>query len=370
MRVDLHVHTGESEGPPDHWLGRLLGVHESYTQPEEAVGEALRKGLDAVAISNHDTAGDSLRLARARPESVIAACEYRVYGGRGYHAHVVVLGITERHHERLLLERHRGIGRFTGLVRSEGLVCFLAHPAWVVPSAGPGGQALRPPIVCEWLEHFDLVETLNGHSPAENEVASGLARYFGKARVGGSDAHEVSSVGMCWTEADADSVESFLERLRAGECRSGGEAADTAHFASAARSLLGTFYRRELMKAVGAGSFEKYVAGADAAGFLKAVGETVILPGLFWGPTVGSDAYLKMLRGRADDFRRRLVDHLALRLSRSMAIEDLTREERERRWTSGMREIYAAFGAGDPAVRVSRVGRTEAGAPAPDTSKE
>lgn len=342
------MHTRESEGPPEHWLGKLLGVHESYTQPEEAVGEALRKGLDAVAISNHDAAGDSLRLASARPESVIAACEYRVYGGRGHHAHVVVLGITERHHQRLLLERHRGIGRFTGLARSEGLVCFLAHPAWVVPSGGAGKETLRPPIVCEWLEHFDLVETLNGHSPAENEVASGLARYFDKARVGGSDAHEVSSVGMCWTEADADSVESFLERLRAGECRPGGEVADTAHFASAARSLLGTFYRRELMKAVGAGSFEKYIARSSPAGFLKAVGETMILPGLFWGSTVGSDAYLRELRGRADDFRRRLVDHLALRLSRSIAVEDLGREERERRWTSEMREIYAAFVAGTP----------------------
>jgi len=117
MRIDLHVHTRESSAAPEYWLGELIGIHECYTPAESALAEALRKGLDGVAITNHDSADDALRLARARPARVIPGCEYTVYAGRDRYVHVVALGIDRARHERLMQERSRGVARFTGFCR-------------------------------------------------------------------------------------------------------------------------------------------------------------------------------------------------------------------------------------------------------------
>jgi len=341
MRIDLHVHTRESSKPPEHWLGELIGVHECYTPAESALAEALRKGLDAVAITNHDSADDALRLARARPARVIPGCEYTVYAGRGRYVHVVVLGIDRARHERLMHERSRGLARFTGFCRGEGLVHFLAHPAWEV---GREKRGIEPADLREWLRHFDVIETLNGNCQLENEIAWGLARYFRKSRVGGSDAHDIGHIGSVWTEADADTPAEFLERIRAGEAAPGGRPATRGEFTGAVRAVLGAFYRRELLKTVRARSVGGYVAHAGIDEFLKTVGRFAILPAYFLAPQAASVAYLAKLRETADRLRSRLVDALELDLAKSIASGKWGAEERSRRLVAGLRELSAAFG--------------------------
>jgi len=344
MRIDLHVHTRESSGPPDYWLARVLGVRECYSQPEDVVAEALRKGLDGVAITNHDRAQDSLRLAAARPDVVIPGCEYKVYGGRGRYADVLVLGIDGAKHERLLRERHRGLDRFARVAREEGLPAILAHPAWEVSEEKRG---IDPEILCEWLEAFDLVETLNGNCPAESIVAKGLARYFGKPATGGSDAHDVPTVGTVWTEADAADIPAFLAALRAGRARPGGTPTDAAKFASTAREVLGAFYRRELLRAASKGSLRNFLLSSNVHDILRALGQVLVLPGLLWAPQAESRSYLAGLRAHAGRLRCRLVEYLSLDLARELAVEDLAPEERRRRWvarTKAMAESFADEG--------------------------
>ena len=341
MRVDLHVHTRESSSVPEHWLGELLGMQECYTQPEMALAEGLRKGLDAVAVTNHDAAGDALRMARAHPGRVIPGCEYQVYAGGDRYVHVVVLGIDEGIHERLLRERSRGLGRFTGLCRREGLAFFLAHPAWEV---GRRKRGMDPAALCEWLGHFDVIETLNSNSPAENGIASGLARYFRKARVGGSDAHDAEPLGTAWTEAEAGSVDEFLERVKAGEARPGGHPRTRTEFAATTREVLGAFYRREFLKTVRAGTFSAYVARATLEELVRTAGEILIIPAYFISPRAGTEAYFDRLEASAERLRVRLKDFLELELVREIAAEDLANRERERRFVAGVRELDAAFG--------------------------
>jgi predicted metal-dependent phosphoesterase TrpH len=341
MRVDLHVHTRESSSAPEHWLGELIGVHECYTQAESALAEAMRKGLDAVAITNHDSADDALRLASAHPARVIPGCEYTVYAGRGRYAHVIALGIDSSSHARLMHERSRGLARFTGFCRGEGLAHFLAHPAWEV---GREKRGIGPADLREWLGHFDVIETLNGNCQAENEIASGLARYFRKSHVGGSDAHDVDPIGAVWTQADASTPHEFLERVRAGETAPHGRPATHDEFAAAVRAITGAFYRREFLRTMRAGPLGGYMAHARIDEILKTAVRFVILPAYLLAPQVGSAAYLDKLRATAERLRSRLVDALELDLAKSVASEKLGIEERSRRLVAGLRELDAAFG--------------------------
>ena len=341
MRVDLHVHTRESSSPPEHWFGRLFGMQECYLQPEEVPLEAARKGLDAVAITNHDSANDALSLAHSHPGMVIPGCEYTVYAGRGRYVHVVVLGLDERIHARLLHERPRGVKRFAGLARRVGLPFFLAHPAWEVGGTKTG---LRADLLCEWVKYFDLVEVLNGTCHVENEVAQGLARYFRKARVGGSDAHDVTAIGTAWTEGEASTLEEFMECLREGEVRPGGRAVSSGKLTTTAREVAGAFYRRELLKAVGAGSVGGYLSKSSLVELLRVAAEALILPGLLWAAQAQSGTYLQNLEEKAKRLRRELVDFLLLDLAGKLSKQELGEKERRRTLVAGIREVYSAFG--------------------------
>jgi len=340
MRVDLHLHTRESAGPPQYWLAGLLGVHECYSSPEDVLAEAMRKGMDAIAITNHDAAQHSLRMAREHPDRVIPGCEYKVYGGVGRYADVVVLGIDEKAHTVLLRERHRGVERFSRAARDLGLIAILAHPAWEVSEDKRG---IDPRILCQWLECFDIVEGKNANCPAESKVASAAARYFGKALVGGSDAHDVPSVGMAWTEADAETIPEFLECLRRGEVTPGGGSTDPSKFAATSREVLGAFYRRELMKLARGGSLRGFVSGSSFVEMMRMIAQALILPGLLWIPQIKTRAYLATLEDRAARLRTKLIDHLSLELASDLAIEDIPAGKRRERFIARTRSLLAAF---------------------------
>ncbi len=341
MRVDLHVHTRESSSPPEHWFGELIGAQECYTQAESALAEALRKGLDAVAITNHDSADDALRLARAHPSRVIPGCEYKVYAGHGRYTHVVALGIDSDSHARLMHERSRGLARFAGFCRGKGLAHFLAHPAWEV---GGEKRGIDPADLLEWIGHFDVIETLNGNCHVENEIASGLARYFRKGRVGGSDAHDLDQIGAVWTEAEAATIPEFLDRVRAGETTSRGRPITHGEFAAAIRAIASAFYRREFLKTMSAGSIGGYIARARLDEVLRTAGEFATLPALLVAPQAASTAYLGKLRVAAEHLRGRLADALELDLANSIASAELAAEARSRGLVAGLRDLDSAFG--------------------------
>lgn len=70
------------------------------------------------------------------------------------------------------------------------------------------------------LDHVQAVEELNGGSSAEeNARAADLARRLGLRRIGGSDAHYISSIGRCLTafHRQVRRIEELVEELRYGE---------------------------------------------------------------------------------------------------------------------------------------------------------
>ncbi len=89
-----------------------------------------------------------------------------------------------------------------------------------------GAHAGRPRIgLSEHAErgvrfaHVEVIECLNGGSSAEeNGRAEALAEQYGLKRVGGSDAHYVSSIGRCLTafQKPIGRIEELVEQLQHG----------------------------------------------------------------------------------------------------------------------------------------------------------
>ena len=62
-RVDLHLHSRASTDTGS-WFVRRAGVPESHTEPRDAYSAAKRRGMDLVALTDHNTISGALEIAR------------------------------------------------------------------------------------------------------------------------------------------------------------------------------------------------------------------------------------------------------------------------------------------------------------------
>ena len=195
MRFDLHIHSNYS---PDSGL-----------DVDDILRKAVKKGLDGIAICDHDTLTGSFH-ARKRvnelnlPLLVLPAVE--VSTNRG---HLVVLGVREDIPSGLDPQETIKIAKKIG-----GVV-IAAHP-FKIRSIGN----------VEGLD-VDAIETFNSRCIfGENKKAENMALRLKKPQVGGSDSHMLATIGSGYTEIDAEPDErSVLDAIRNGRTRPGGKAA-------------------------------------------------------------------------------------------------------------------------------------------------
>lgn len=192
MRFDLHIHSNHSS--------------DSSLTVDEILQQAVKKGLDGIAICDHNTIeGSLLGIRRAReldlPLVVLPGMEVSTTEG-----HLLVLGIREDiPHDLTYLET-------IGIARQKGGVVIAAHP---FKSGGIGYGA----------KDADAVETFNSRCIFdENTRAKELAKEHGKPEVGGSDSHLLSTIGLAYTDIEAEPDEkSVLSAIREGRTSSSGQ---------------------------------------------------------------------------------------------------------------------------------------------------
>ncbi len=195
MRFDLHIHS-------DHSPDSALSV-------DDILGKAMEKGLDGIAVCDHNTITGSYHARkRARelnlPLLVLSGIEVSTMQG-----HLIVLGVKENIPAELpLLDTIR-------IAKAKGGVTIAAHP-FKRNSIGN----------VEGLE-IDAVETFNSRCIFhENDRAIRMAMETGKPGVGGSDSHVLATIGLGYTEIDAEpEEESVLDAIRMGRTFAGGKIA-------------------------------------------------------------------------------------------------------------------------------------------------
>jgi predicted metal-dependent phosphoesterase TrpH len=197
-RADLHTHTKYSG------FTTLFNIPfpESIASPGDVVDQAVRKGMDVICITDHDTMVGSIKAVKYARENRLDID--------------VVLG------EEITSEDGEILAWFIGKPIAPGL------PAEETVEAihDQGGLAVAPhpfSYHCPSLEDkihgqaLDGIEVLNaGHRDGYiNRIASVNAGRL--ARTGGSDAHTARVVGTAYTRFEGRSKEDFYKALKRRE---------------------------------------------------------------------------------------------------------------------------------------------------------
>jgi predicted metal-dependent phosphoesterase TrpH len=193
LKCDLHVHSNFSR--------------DGESRVEDILRRAEQVGLDAIAITDHDTVEGSLYARRIRsPVLVIPGIEVSTRQG-----HIIVLGIDTP------LPPRRDVMETIAEARARGGLVILPHPyhMWRHGVARKMKGSIRA---------VDAVEAFNSRYivGTANRKAALMARRYQKPCVGGSDAHHARFVGFGVTYIDAEpTVASILSAIREGKTIAG-----------------------------------------------------------------------------------------------------------------------------------------------------
>jgi len=195
LTCDLHVHTNFSK--------------DGESSVEEILKQAEEAGLDAIAITDHDSV-DGAKKALACMTSVLVIPGIEVSTKQG---HLLVLGVTE------LIPAGLDVIVTVEIARRMGALAILPHPYHVWRH----GVARRKKA---GMDVVDAVEVFNSRYivGSANTKAARVAKRLGKPCVGGSDAHNARFVGFGRTYIDAEkNVPAILAAIRAGKVSCGGK---------------------------------------------------------------------------------------------------------------------------------------------------
>jgi predicted metal-dependent phosphoesterase TrpH len=188
LRCDLHTHTFYSR--------------DCLVSPERFLEACRRKGLDRVAVTDHNTIAGALRLKEMDPERIIVGEEIRTTKGEliaYFLTEAVPPGLSPR--------------ETIAAARAQGGVVGVSHPLDRARREAMGLDSVRA-----LLGEVDFLEGWNARCLfwADNGGALALARAHGLPVPAGSDAHSVWELGQMVTLLPPfDSPASFLESLRA-----------------------------------------------------------------------------------------------------------------------------------------------------------
>jgi glycosyltransferase involved in cell wall biosynthesis/predicted metal-dependent phosphoesterase TrpH len=321
-RLDAHCHSRASSGPAVKALG-YIGCPESYSEPERVYAQAKARGMDLVALTDHDTIDGAMELVRRGFQGVVVGEEVTTHFPEDRcKLHVLVWTLTPELHEEIGREGLRDdVYQLAAWLHERQLPHALAHPLYIQNTKLTGWHLDR----CALL--FKGFETLNGahsgtHTAALDAYLSNLTparvlalineagfeprwpRVWEKARTGGSDDHGLLNVGRTWTQVrGVDKVvcgRQFFREVMAGRCEVGGVAGHSSLLAHQLTTVGAHYAAARLLPR--AGALTRYAAGSA----LRLVGVRVARPAK-WRAGL---AYVKARLARRVLKKRRRLDPL------------------------------------------------------------
>ena len=193
VKADLHVHSMYSS--------------DSQITPGDLVYYAKKKGLTAVAITDHNHVGGALKIAKETTDFLIIP-GIEVSSAQG---HIVGLNLREAIPKGLSAEET------IDKIHAAGGVAIACHPYALFKGSLQKNVSAR----------FDAIETINARSfPFSRSCgkAEDVAKRFGLSRVAGTDAHYAPQIGYGYTIVEAElDVDSIAKAIVAGRCKPFGQ---------------------------------------------------------------------------------------------------------------------------------------------------
>jgi predicted metal-dependent phosphoesterase TrpH len=210
IRVDLHVHTSYSV--------------DGIMSPEEVVDVSLRRGLGALAITDHNSVAGAQAVQQLAPFPVVIGQEISTSDGE-----IVGLFLEQE------VPKDLSAGETVRLIKEQGALAGVPHPFDRLRRESLDGGVLEG-----LADRLDFLEVFNARVtlPEDNRRAREFALRQGLASTAGSDAHSRFELGRVYVEMPSfDGREEFLERLREGRIV-GAQSPFWVHFCSiSARAL-------------------------------------------------------------------------------------------------------------------------------------
>jgi len=192
LKIDLHVHSCYSR--------------DSIITLEKLVFYARRRGLDGVAVTDHDSVQGAIQFARQTDLLIIPGIEVSTAGG-----HVVGLGVQD------LIPRGLSVAYTVERIHEASGIAVFCHPSAFFKGSVDGDTSAR----------FDAVEVMNSSAiPFKHSVNQGekIAARLGLPRVAGSDAHFGPDIGCAYTETHGGrSVDDAIADITKGRCEPRGK---------------------------------------------------------------------------------------------------------------------------------------------------
>jgi predicted metal-dependent phosphoesterase TrpH len=188
VKADLHVHT--------------IYSRDSLITPKDLVFYAKKRGLTAVAITDHDTIEGALKIAKETDFLIIPGIEVSSRNG-----HIVGINLQEP------VEKGLSADETVDKIHEGGGIAVACHPfALFKGSLGKHTNA-----------KFDAIETINASAFLFNRCtkkAQEIADRFGIPRVAGTDAHYGPAIGYAYTLIDAEpQVGAISKAITKGLCQ-------------------------------------------------------------------------------------------------------------------------------------------------------
>ncbi|MCJ7635208.1 PHP domain-containing protein [Candidatus Bathyarchaeota archaeon] len=192
-KIDLHVHTEYSD---------------SSSSIEDVLDAARKKGLDGVAITDHDNVYSGICASKLASDLLILpGVEVTTKDG-----HLLLFGIKNsppKDLDAIVVSNY---------ARREGGIIIVPHPN--IPFI-----SFREEIIEEIRP--DAIETFNAKIPFSCIIDKNvkLAERLGLPQTGGSDAHTNTTIGDMYTvvEAEERTLDAVLDAIRKGRVRPAGK---------------------------------------------------------------------------------------------------------------------------------------------------
>jgi predicted metal-dependent phosphoesterase TrpH len=193
VQADLHVHSVYSL--------------DSMITPKDLVFFAKKRGLNAVAVTDHNSVEGALKIARQTDFFIIPGIEVSSAEG-----HIVGLNVTE------VIPRGLPAEETVDRIHAAGGVAVACHPYALFKGSLKGHVSAK----------FDAVEAINARAfPFGRSVqkAEEAAKRLGLSRVAGTDAHYAPQIGSAYTVMDAElNLDAITKAIVDGRCQPVGQA--------------------------------------------------------------------------------------------------------------------------------------------------
>jgi predicted metal-dependent phosphoesterase TrpH len=193
VKIDPHVHTHYS--------------YDSVIKPEELVFYAKRRGLDGIAITDHDVIEGAIKIARNTDYLIIPGIEVTSLGG-----HVIGLNVEEQVPSKL------SVDETVDKIHEAGGIAVACHPS----------ALFKESLGKRTTARFDAIEVINSSVIPFNRSkrkSQKIASMLGIAKVAGSDAHYGPEIGYAYTIVDAElDADEIVKAISKGLCEPFGTA--------------------------------------------------------------------------------------------------------------------------------------------------